>query len=78
MVFANCTAIGGLNQFWDAESRYEIHFSHIGFSINHAAPEHFARICKTKNVYDFLPPLFYSPNPNHNSQLYPQELFLNN
>ena len=25
--FVNCTAIGGLNQFWFAESRSEIHFS---------------------------------------------------
>ena len=26
-IFANCTKIGGLNQFWDAESRSEICFS---------------------------------------------------
>ena len=26
-VFANSTTIGGLNQFWDAESRSEIRFS---------------------------------------------------
>ena len=26
-VFANCTTIGGLNQFWDAESRSETRFS---------------------------------------------------
>ena len=26
-VFANCTTIGSLNQFWDAESRSETRFS---------------------------------------------------